>query len=283
MSPDSRLTALVTGANSGIGKVTARALAARGMDVILVCRSRERGKAALNEIQSQTNNPRLRLLLCDLSSQKDIRRVADEVKVLAPQLDLLVNNAGAVNPVRTETVDGYENTFATNHLAYFLLTNLLLDQLQASPAGRVVSTASQASMMGKIHWDDVNLSRGYAGFKAYSQSKLANIMFTFELARRLAGTSITANCIHPGFVATGFAGTYTGLFSLMMKLSKPFARTPEKGAETLIWAATAPELAGVTGKYFANKKEIYTRAIARDADACRRLWELSEKMTGMGK
>lgn len=272
---------IVTGANSGIGKVTALELAKQGNSVVMVCRNRQKGEAVLSEIMSKTNNLKVELLIADLSSMKEIRRLAANINTQYPVIDVLINNAGAINGNRTETVDGYETTFATNHLSYFLLTLLLLDHLKAAPKARIVNVASQAQQTGKLHFEDLNLKNGYSSFKAYSQSKLANIMFTYELARRLEKTNITVNCVHPGGVATNFGSGLEGFWKSLIKLAKPLLRTPEKGAETVIWLATSPEAENITGRYFADKKQIRSIPLSYDQDKTKQLWEKSEKMTGL--
>lgn len=271
---------VVTGASAGIGKVTALELARMGADVTLLCRDRGRGEAAMADIQRQTGSQRLSLLLADLSSQSDIRRVAQEIRDRHSALHVLVNNAGAIYLKRELTVDGIERTFATNHLAYFLLTVELLDLLKRSGPARVVSVASDAHRASSgVNFDDIQFARGYRGFRVYGHSKLCNILFTLELARRLQGTSVTANAVHPGFVASSFATNNGALGRIAMKLLSPLALTPERGAQTSIYLASSPEVEGVSGKYFAKCRESQPRRPARDAEAARRLWELSEQMT----
>jgi retinol dehydrogenase 14 len=272
---------IVTGANSGMGKVTAKALAQSGCTVIMVCRNFEKGKRALKEINRIVLNAKLELIISDLSSQKEIRELASEIKAKYTVIDILVNNAGSINDTYTETIDGIENTFATNHLGYFLLTNLLLDNLMLAPKARIVNVASEASRMGKINFKDINLRRNYSALKAYSQSKLANILFTYELARKLEGTRITVNCLHPGVVNTNFGKDLTGIKKIMFKIFTPFLRTPEKGAETILWLAMSPEVENLTGKYFTDKKEIKSVVKSYDLSLARDLWGLSQEMTGM--
>ncbi|MGD0711888.1 MAG: SDR family oxidoreductase [Bacteroidales bacterium] len=272
---------IITGATSGMGLATAAALAGMGATIGFVCRNRVKGEAAILAITEKTGNKDIRLFVADLSSQADIRRLAGEIKAKYPVIDVLVNNAGAINPTRTVTVDGFETTFAVNHLAYFLLTNLLLDNLKAAPKARIVSTASEASRMGNIYFDDLQLEKKYSSWKAYGQSKLANIIFTYDLADRLKGTNITVNCLHPGGVRTGFAGDMKGFFGFIWKTFTPLLRSAEKGAETIIWLASSPEVEGVTGKYFKDKKEIKSMAVSYDADVQKKLWEVSEELTKM--
>jgi Dehydrogenases with different specificities (related to short-chain alcohol dehydrogenases) len=274
-------TCIITGANSGIGKVTATSLAQQGAILVMVCRSKEKGLIVLNRIKEKTRNPHIELIMADFSSQKDIRRAANEIKAHYPVIDVLINNAGAINDQRTETIDGYETTFATNHLGYFLFTNLLLDNLKAAPKARIVNVASEAQRMGKINFDDLQTKNGYTPMKAYSQSKLANIIFTFELAKRLKGTNITANCLHPGVVNTNFGKELKGFTGILFKLLSPFMRNADKGAETSIWLTTAPELEGISGKYYSNKKEIKSQPASYDAGIQKKLWEISEQMTNV--
>jgi NAD(P)-dependent dehydrogenase (short-subunit alcohol dehydrogenase family) len=272
-------TCLITGANSGIGRVAAGALAANGATVIMVCRDRVRGEAARAEIRRITNNDRVELLIADLSEQRQIRRLAAEVKERYSELHVLINNAGIWNDKREVTVDGYETTWALNHLAYFLLTQELIDLLKASAPARIINVASDYHKLGHIDFDDIRLNRGYSGGKAYGQSKLANVIFTYELARRLKGTGVTANCLHPGAVNTNFFNNVKGLFGILTWIGKPFLRTPAKGAETVVWLASSPEVEGVTGKYFFDRREKQSSPESYDQNVASKLWEASEKMT----
>lgn len=270
---------IVTGANSGIGKVTARELARRGATVLMVCRDREKGEAALQKIQPNAKNATLELFVADLSSQEQIRKLAADIKSRYPRIHVLVNNAGAIYPTRTTTIDGVETTFAVNHLSFFLLTNLLLDQLKAAPSARIVNVSSQAHRYGTIEFDDLGLENGFNSMKSYAQSKLANLLFTYELARLLNGTGITVNALHPGGVRTNFGKNLTGVAGFFFKHLGFFMRSPEKGAETVIWLATAPELEGVTGKYFFDKKEIKSSRLSYNHEVAKRLWNASVEMT----
>jgi retinol dehydrogenase-12 len=274
---------LVTGATSGIGAVTAGALAQRGATVVLVGRSRERCEAAAATIRREAGSSAVSYLLADLSSQAEIRRLAQEVRDRHPRLDVLVNNAGGMFVRRQEGADGIEMTFALNHLGYFLLTNLLLDVLQAGAPARVVSVASDAHRWatGGIDFDDFQGRRRYSGFGAYAQSKLANLLFTLELARRLGGTGVTANALHPGFVASNFFAGNGWLGLLMRAGAKVSATSPEAGAKTSIYLATSPEVEGVTGAYFVKERAVRPARAAQDEAAARRLWELSEELTGL--
>lgn len=271
---------MVTGANAGIGKETALALARMGATVIIVARNRERGEAALADIRAQSNNPQVELLLADLSSQASVRQLAAAFKAKYDRLHVLVNNAGAVFMQRQESVDGLEMTFALNHLNYFLLTNLLLDVLQASAPARIVNVSSAAHENGRIDFDDLQQTKNYSGLRAYSMSKLANVLFTYELAQRLQGTEVTANCLHPGFVGSNFAKNNGLLARTVMLLLRPLALNPAKGAETSIYLASSPDVADVTGKYFDKKKAVSSSTISYDKITAQRLWEISESLTG---
>jgi NAD(P)-dependent dehydrogenase (short-subunit alcohol dehydrogenase family) len=274
---------LVTGATAGIGAITARVLARKGATVCIVGRNREKSEATVAQIKSATANPAVEFLLADLSSQADVRRLATEFRARYPRLDVLVNNAGGMFLTRQESVDGIEMTLALNHLAYFLLTNLLLDLLKSSAPARVVSVASDAHRMPRrFDFDDPQHRKRYRGFWVYGESKLANVLFSSELARRLAGTGVTSNALHPGFVASSFFSA-PGMKPLMGRLmglaSRVFAISPEAGARTSIYLASAPEVEGVTGGYFDRSKPATPAPAARDAEAAERLWTLSEEMT----
>lgn len=280
MPETSLLTALVTGANAGMGRVTALELARQGYAVILLTRNRLKGEAARADIQRKTRNEHLYLVTCDLLSRADIRRAAAEIRARFPVLDVLVNNAGAVNNEYAETVDGLETTLAVNHLAYFLLTNLLIDSLKAAPAARIVVLSSQAQAMGKLPWEDLNLKRDYSGWRAYCNSKLMNLLFTFALARRLTGTNVTVNAVHPGAVRSNFGRSNGGFVGGLFKVFAFALRSSEKGAETPLWLATAPEVAGRTGQYFTDQKPIKAQVLAYNEAAQERLWQLSNELTG---
>ena len=273
--------ALVTSGTSGTGKATAMALAAMGADVVVAGRDRERGERAAAEIRSQTG-ARVDLALADLASQAGVRELAEGFKGRYDRLDVLVNNAGLVQSTRTESPDGLETTFATNHLAPFLLTNLLLDTLKESAPSRVVTVSSEAERWGNIDFDDLQSEKKYRGFPVYGMTKLANIMFTYELAERLEGTGVTATCMYPGAVNTRFGTNNSGPMTLLFRSFKPFMRTPEQGADTVIWLASSSEVEGVSGRYYADRKPIEPKKIANDPAARRRLWEESERLTGLG-
>jgi retinol dehydrogenase 14 len=274
-------TVLITGGTSGIGKATAVALAARGANVVITGRNAERGEAAVEETKARSHSESVELILADLSVQSEVRRLAETFLERHDRLDVLANNAGLVQSKRTETPDGIETTLAINHLAPFLLTNLLLDRLKESAPGRVITTSSEAQRWGNMDFGDLQSRRKYRGFPVYGMTKLANIMFTYELADRLKGTGITANCLHPGGVGTNFGKNNGGPMALFFRAFKPFMRSPEQGADTLIWLASSPEVEGISGKYFLDRKEIEAKEIAYDPDARRRLWEISEDLTGL--
>ena len=220
-------------------------------------------------------------MLADLSSQDDIRRLADEVKKACPRLDVLVNNAGVIRSERITTQDGLETTFAVNHLAYFLLTNLLLDALEASAPSRIVNVASGEQRSGTIDFDDLQGEKGYKTAKAYSQSKLATVLFTYELARRLEGTGVSANCLHPGVVGTNLGSGVTGAFGFTVRALRPLMKSPEKGAETSIYLASSPEVGGLSGRYFAKKAKARSSGVSYDERLARRLWEASADLTNL--
>lgn len=266
---------LVTGATAGLGRAAARALGGRGATVVLVARSPERGEAVRAEIEQAGG--RAEVLLADLASLCQVREAAAEFARRFDRLDVLVNNAAVYTRERTLTEDGFETQLAVNHLAPFLLTHLLLPLLRRSAPSRVVTVSSEAHQGASLRWDDLNGERGYNGVRAYAQSKLANLLFTFELARRLEGTGVTANAVHPGVVGTELL--FGGWAPL--RLLRPFLRTPEKGADTLVYLAASPEAAGVSGGYFKDRRPLRASRRARDPEAARRLWEVSRGMVGL--
>lgn len=274
-------TVLVTGPTAGIGRVTALELARRAGEIVLLCRDPEKGAALAREIREATGRDHASVLTCDLASQADVRRAAAEFLASGRPLHVLVNNAGAVNLRRSMTVDGIESTFAVNHLAYFLLTNLLLDRLIASAPARIVNVASDAHHWGTIDFDDLEGERRYRGMAIYGRSKLANILFTRELARRLAGTSVTVNAVHPGAVATQLGANNGRVARLLLPLLRPFMRTPARGAATSIHLATSPEVTDVSGEYFADGRRKAGSPKSRDMAVARRLWDVSAAMTGL--
>ena len=271
---------VVTGATSGIGLETAKALAALGSTVGVVARDPRKGEATLATLG--TSRGGARLFLADLSSQREVRRLAAEVLGAWDRLDVLVNNAGAVIGRKTLSEDGIELTFALNHLAPFLLTCLLLERLQATPGARVITVASRAHQYGRVDFGNLRGEKGYRAQLMYGRSKLANILFTRELARRLDGAGPVANCLHPGVVATRFGEEGGTLTRLAFRISRPFLRTAAQGADTVVWLAAAPEAARVSGEYFVDRRIARVSRAARDPGLARRLWEVSEQMTGCG-
>jgi retinol dehydrogenase-14 len=276
---------LVTGASSGIGKATALGLAKMGATVVMVCRDATKGQSALNEIKQKSNNPSIDLLLADLSSQVEVRRLATEYKSKYQQLHVLINNAGVYYTKRHVTVDGLEAMFAVNYLAHFLLTNLLLDIIKRSAPARIINVAGAYHAKGKISFDDLQGEKDFDGQRANHQSKLADVLFTYELARRLKRAGVTANCLHPGMVATDLIDKdrdFPVFFKYLYKLSRPLMKSPAKGAETSISLASSPEVEGVTGQYFVNKKIAKSSPESRDVQLAQRLWEVSEKLAKLG-
>jgi NAD(P)-dependent dehydrogenase (short-subunit alcohol dehydrogenase family) len=273
---------VITGANSGVGKATALALAATGADTVITARDEARGRAALADIRRDSGSDLVDLVVFDLADLASVRRGADQILDRCPRIDVLVNNAGLVQSERTETADGFEATFGINHLGPFLLTQLLTDRLVASAPARVVnvaSTAHQAARRG-LDFEDLQSTRHYRGMQAYGRSKLANILFTTELARRLSGSGVTANCLHPGTVATGFArdDDAKGFLAFGIKVIKPFVLTAEQGARTSVYLATSPDVADVTGQYFVKCRTRTPSPAAQDEAAAALLWSLSEAM-----
>lgn len=275
---------LITGATSGIGRAAAEVIAACGPTLYLVGRDQARTAAAADEIASATGNDKIEVLIGDLAVQHDVHRVAGEFLATRRPLHLLFNNAGVVMLKREETVDGFEMTFAVNHLAYFLLTNLLLDRLRESAPARIVNTASGAHAYsgGRLDFDDLQSRKSYASMKVYAKSKLANILFTRELARRLEGSGVTVNCFHPGFVGSNLAVNNGAIARVVMRALRPFARSNDKGAETGIYLCTSPEVEGKSGLYFYNKKPAWPKSYAQNDEDAARLWAESERMTGLG-
>jgi NAD(P)-dependent dehydrogenase (short-subunit alcohol dehydrogenase family) len=272
---------IVTGATSGIGYQTALELADRGAEVVLIGRNRERGAAALSNIQEKTGSEKLSMLLADLSSMAEVRRLAAEIKGKCEKINVLVNNAGGMFLQRRLSSDGLEMTFALNHLSYFLLTNLLLDCLKAAAPGRVVNVSSGSHLNAFIPFDDLQSEHGYRGMRAYGQSKLGNVLFTYELARRLEGAGVTANVLHPGFVATKIGKNNGVIARLATWLAQPIALRLDEGARTPVYLATSPEVADVTGKYFYMQREAPSSAASHDLESARRLWEISAELTDL--
>jgi len=274
-------TVVVTGATSGIGRVVCERLAAMGASLALVARDRAKAEALAAELAG-SDTPRTSVHVADLSRLPDVRRVAGELAAL-PRIDVLLNNAGAIFNRRETTAEGFEQTFALNHLAYFALTNLLFDRLKASAPARVVNVASEAHRGATLAFDDLQTARGYSGWLAYRRSKLCNILFTRKLARRLSGSGVTANALHPGFVATSFGDNNRGVFRFGVGIAKRImAIPPAEGAKTPVYLASAPEVVGLTGLYFDKCAAREPSAAAQDDDSGERLWRESARLSGVG-
>ncbi|HEY0510903.1 MAG TPA: SDR family oxidoreductase [Thermoanaerobaculia bacterium] len=275
-------TILITGATNGIGLEAAVALARVGDRIIMVGRDPGRTEAAVAGVIARSGSGDVSHLLCDFSSQASIRALAGEILARLDRLDVLINNAGGVHKARQLTVDGIEATFAVNHLGYFLLTNLLCGLLVRSAPARVVTVASAAHRQGTLDFEDLGYERGYRIMRAYSRSKLANVLFAAELARRLAGTSVTSNSLHPGTVATNiWSGAPAWAQPLIRILVRPFMISPEEGGATLVQLAAAPELEGVTGQYFEKGVAVAPAPLARDEALAQRLWDVSARLVGL--
>ena len=279
-----RKTALITGANAGMGKATAIALARQGMSVIMLCRNPQRGAKALQEVKTQSGSEDVSLMLCDLADMGDIKRFCQAFREMHPVLDILVNNAGVLSFERQETKDGLELHFGICHVGHFLLTLSVLACM--GPSSRIVMVGSVAHKAGRIDFDDLNMTSGYSVARAYSRAKLCNLLFTKELARRLAGTGITVNCVHPGAVVTSIGARRvngrdgsTVLRRAAGKLLGFLVRTPEKGAATAVYAATSGDCENITGAYFANCKIAKPARRAEDLKLAKRLWEVTEALT----
>lgn len=272
---------LVTGATSGMGKATAAALAQQEATVVLVARSSMKGEAVCSEIRAQTRNTNVDVLYADLASQQSIHALAAQFQQRYHHLHVLVNNVGGIFFSRETTVDGLEKTFAVNHIAYFLLTNLLLDTLIASAPARIINISSTSERAGKINFGDLQAEGRYVAFSTYAQSKLANLLFTYELARRLDGTGVTVNAVRPGPVATNFGSGGRGVFKLFPFIFQLIGTKPEQAAQTAIDLASAPEFAQVTGKVFYHRKEVQPSQRSRDTALQQRLWQVSEVLTGL--
>ncbi len=272
-------TIVITGATSGIGGVAADRLAAGGARIVFIARDRERGEKTLKHLTAIAPGAAHCAYYADLSRLCEMKRVGAEIAAAEANIDVLVNNAGAIFTTRELTEDGLEKTFALNHMSYFVLTHFLRPRLHAG--GRIVSTASAAHRGAKLDFGDLRASAHYSGYAVYGRSKLCNILFTRELARRLGGSGITANCLHPGFVATRFGDQTGGMFAMVLGLAKNFALSPEEGAETIVYLSSSPEVENLSGLYFyKSKPQSPTRAAQNDADA-KRLWELSARIAGL--
>lgn len=263
---------LLTGASAGIGKATALGLAQQGATVVMVARSAERGQAALAEIQQATGNTKLHLLIADLASQAEIRRLAEDFQAQFSELHVLINNAGVISATRQVTVDGYELQFAVNHLAYFLLTHILLDTLKASAPSRIINVSSQVHSWATLNFEDLQSEQNYEPRKVYGMTKLANVYFTVALAQRLVGTGVTVNCLHPGVIQTQLMRDYGTAMS---------GDTPEAGAHTSIYLATSPSVGSITGGYFVNQRQAEAAEKSQNSAIAERLWAVSAQMTGL--
>jgi NAD(P)-dependent dehydrogenase (short-subunit alcohol dehydrogenase family) len=274
-------TVVITGATSGIGGIAAEKLAAMGARIVLIARSRSRGETALARLRAIAPAFAHKVYYADLSKISGMKRVAAEIAGEEPHIDVLINNAGAIFASRRFTEDGLEYTFALNHLAYFAVAEGLRARLLASAPSRIINTASGAHQGASLKFDDLQSSQNYSGLKAYSRSKLCNILFTRELARRLQGTGVTANCLHPGFVATRFGDEAGGPISLFIPIAKLFAISPEKGAETIVYLASSPEIAATTGKYFFRCRPVAPSREAQNDRTAHLLWEHSAALAGL--
>jgi NAD(P)-dependent dehydrogenase (short-subunit alcohol dehydrogenase family) len=276
-------TCVVTGANSGIGKETALGLAQMGARVMLVCRNAEKGQAAVDDIRRDSGSAQLDLLIADMSSQASVRTLAEQIRQKCSRLDVLINNAGAAVRERKPSADGIETTLAANHLGAALLTFLLLDLLKTSAPSRIVNVSSEAQRRAHLDMNDLQFERRkYNAFDAYGQSKLLMNAFTFELARRLEGTGVTVNCLHPGVVATNIWGTdLPFVFKLIIAVVKPFMLDSKKGAQTSLYLASSPEVAEVSGKYFIKCKAAESGLLSRDPEVAAKIWQFTQEMIGM--
>ncbi len=273
---------MVSGGTGGLGLATAEALAQRGAAVIMVGRNADKGAAVVGRIQEQTGNPAVEFMLADLSSQQDIRHLAQEFNSRHSGLHVLVNNAGASYRKRRQSVDGIEMTFALNHLGYFLLTNLLLDTLKASAPSRIVNISSEVHRDVTLDFEDLQASRHFNGYQVYKRSKLANLLFTYELARRLEGTNVTANAVSPGLVKTNLGLQDGGMPALMKRfINALMGVSPEEGAKVIVHLATSPEVEGISGKYFVKGQAIRSSETSHDLGAATRLWQISAGLTGL--
>ena len=270
---------LVTGGNSGIGKAAAMGLAKLNATVVIVSRDKDKGEAALIEIRAKSGNRNLDAMTADLSSQDSVRELAHDFRARYKTLHVLVNNAGVFLPKRVPTVDGLEATFATNHLGHFLLTNLLLDVLKASAPSRIINLTSSAHYGTEMDFDDLQGEKKYSGYHAYSQSKLANVLFTHELAKHLERTGVTVNSLHPGLVRTGFGKDQRGLMSILVTVARPFMIGADRAARAVIYLATSPDMEGITGKFFSRGREKRSSTQSYDAPSAERLWQVSAELT----
>lgn len=271
-------TCLITGANSGIGKVMALEIAKKGANVVMVCRSKDLGQVAQKEIISLSNNQSVELMLADLSSMKQVRKLAEKFKQKHDKLHILINNAALWPTKRIMTPEGLETQFAINYLSHFLLTNLLLDIIRSSAPARIINTSSGLHKRAKIDFDNLQAEKSYKHMRVYGQTKLENVLFTKELARRLEGTGVTVNSFTPGMASTNLGRYMSGGAQWFMR---HFSKSAEKGASTGVYLATSPRVEGVTGKYFGNSKEMKYNRIGDDVGIAKRLWKVSEELVGL--
>jgi NAD(P)-dependent dehydrogenase (short-subunit alcohol dehydrogenase family) len=274
-------TVVATGATSGIGEAAVLALAGLGARIVFVARDEARAQATMRKLEAKAPGLGHRMHLTDLSSMAETRKVGAEIAAGEPHIDVLINNAGAIFSERRVTLEGLELTFALNHMAYFALTAALRDKLVASAPARIVSTSSAAHQGARLDFSDLQSAKGYKMMRVYGRSKLANILFTRELAKRLAGTGVTTNCLHPGAVATRFGDSSGGWLARLLPVLKLFFISPEKGADTIVYLASSPEVADTTGAYFFERKITESSSAARDDAAAKRLWEASETLVGV--
>lgn len=272
---------VVTGANSGIGYEISKGLLKKGAYLVMVCRNEDKAEQAKAQLMQETGERGIDIVLCDFSIQAEIRKAAEEIQNQYKCIDVLINNHGFIASERNETVDGLEETFAVNHIGYFLFTNLLLDQVLESEKGRIINVASEAHRYGEFDSDNLQLKEGFKVMKAYGNSKLFNILFTKELAERIKDTEVTANCVHPGVVASNFGKNSNFLIRLAYGIGSLFMISNEKGAETPLYLATSDDVEGVNGAYFKNKRAVAPRKQARDLEAARQLWDMSEELAGL--
>jgi NAD(P)-dependent dehydrogenase (short-subunit alcohol dehydrogenase family) len=272
---------IITGASSGIGKASAEQLASMGANVVMVCRNPEKGEKAKAEVERKSGSKSVELMHADLASFASVRTFAQEYTQIHDSLHVLLNNAGVARPLRSLTVDGFETTFQVNYLSAFLLTNLFLPILKKSAPSRIINVSSVAHYGGHIDFDDLQMERGYGVMRAYSQSKLALVLFTHELAKRLEGTGVTANCLHPGAVATNIWGEWLGPAAFLGKVTRLFMLSPDKGAKTQVYLAASPEVQGVSGEYFEFHGRKESSAESQDQGLAERLWDTSARMVGL--
>ncbi|MGD0190118.1 MAG: SDR family oxidoreductase [Rhizomicrobium sp.] len=273
-------TIVITGATSGIGEVAADRLALKGARIVFIARDHARGEETCKHLAAIAPHSEHVVYYADLSKLAEMKRVAADIAAAEQKIDVLVNNAGAMFSSRRVTADGLEMTFATNHMSYFVLSNVLRERMGAG--GRIVNTASDAHNGAHLDFDDLQSAKHYSGFGVYGRSKLCNILFTRELARRLAGTGITANCLHPGFVATRFGNQSGGVLSFAIRAAKNFALTPEQGAETIVYLASSPDVSDATGGYYVKCKPATPSKAAQSDDDAKRLWDISARLAGLG-